>query len=160
VLPFPPDQFRETSVVDRPGDWGRIFDRLVAAAKADGDLVILPDNDAGDEAAYAAANAAIIREAQTLARDTTSRLLARVVWEGSARPGGDATEGFRKLAVDAGFEGAVRHYPFTRSTSQGLLKWCCAHGGAGQGSRQAPQARGSVRLGAASARQNSHGESE
>jgi predicted acylesterase/phospholipase RssA len=104
VLPFPPDQFRETSVVDRPGDWGRIFDRLVATAAADGDLIILADQNVGDEAAYAAANAAIVREAQMLARDTTSRLLATLVWEGSAKPGGDATEGFRKLAVDAGFE--------------------------------------------------------
>src|SRR4051812_11745538 len=29
VLPFAPDRFRETSVADRPGDWGRMFDRLV-----------------------------------------------------------------------------------------------------------------------------------
>src|SRR5689334_16384562 len=38
VLPFPPERFRETSVVDRPGDWGSAFDRLVAAARAAGDL--------------------------------------------------------------------------------------------------------------------------
>src|SRR5689334_9119389 len=41
VLPFPPERFRKTSVTDRPGDWGPVFDRLVAAAEAAGDLVIL-----------------------------------------------------------------------------------------------------------------------
>src|SRR3954454_21697157 len=29
VLPFSPERFRETSVVDRPGDWGPVFDRLI-----------------------------------------------------------------------------------------------------------------------------------
>ena len=38
VLPFSPRQFRETSVTDRPGDWGPFFDRLVEAAKVAGDL--------------------------------------------------------------------------------------------------------------------------
>src|SRR5437879_1306075 len=33
VLPFQPKRFRETSVTDRPGDWGSVFDRLVAAAE-------------------------------------------------------------------------------------------------------------------------------
>jgi hypothetical protein len=32
VLPFVPDRFRKSSVVDRPGDWGRVFDRQIAAA--------------------------------------------------------------------------------------------------------------------------------
>src|SRR3954470_8602116 len=29
VLPFPANRFRLTSVIDRPGDWGQRFDRLV-----------------------------------------------------------------------------------------------------------------------------------
>jgi hypothetical protein len=88
VLPFPPERFRQTSVVDRPGEWGPLFDRLVAAATAAGDLVVLPSNNGDDEAAYVAANKAIIREAEALARDyDTRRRLAVVVWEGAARPG-------------------------------------------------------------------------
>src|SRR5688572_14676271 len=29
VLPFEPDKFRETSVVDRPGEWGPIYDKAI-----------------------------------------------------------------------------------------------------------------------------------
>ena len=105
VLPFAPERFRETSVVDRPGDWGGAFDRLVAAASAAGDLVVL---DAGEgDAAYAAANEAIIREAQALARGSGGaprRPVAVVGWDGSARAGTDATAGFRNLVAKAGFD--------------------------------------------------------
>ena len=34
VLPFPAKRFRETSVTDRPGEWGPLFDRLIASAEA------------------------------------------------------------------------------------------------------------------------------
>ena len=44
VLPFSTERFRETSVVDRPGNGGSFFDRIVAAAQAAGDLVILHPN--------------------------------------------------------------------------------------------------------------------
>jgi predicted acylesterase/phospholipase RssA len=105
VLPFPPERFRETSVIDRPGNWGPLFDRLIAAAAAAGDLVVLSDQACGDEAAYVAANEAIIREAQVLARDGAAhRLVAALVWEGAARSGSDATAGFRELAIKAGFQ--------------------------------------------------------
>ena len=105
VLPFASERFRETSVLDRPGEWGPVFDRLLAAARAACDLVVL---DAGEgDAAYAAANEAIVREAQALAREdggALRRLVAVVVWEGAARSGSDATGGFRDLAAKAGFE--------------------------------------------------------
>jgi hypothetical protein len=103
VLPFPPERFRQTSVVDRPGDWGPLFDRLVATAKAEGDLVVLGDQEG--ETAYAAANEAIVCEAQAIAQSSTPQgLIAVVVWEGAARAENDATEGFRRLAAEAGFE--------------------------------------------------------
>ncbi len=41
VLPFGPEQFRETSVVDRPGGWGPVYDQQVAATAAAGDLLVL-----------------------------------------------------------------------------------------------------------------------
>jgi hypothetical protein len=103
VLPFSPERFRETSVVDRPGDWGQLFDRLVATARAVGDLIVLGDQE-GD-AAYAAANEAIVREACAITLSgSPRRLVAVVVWEGAARAGNDATESFRSLAATAGFE--------------------------------------------------------
>src|SRR5262245_15369924 len=30
VLPFDRARFRATSVIDRPGDWGRLYDRILA----------------------------------------------------------------------------------------------------------------------------------
>ena len=107
VLPFPPKRFRETSVIDRPGEWGPVFDRLIAAAAATGDLVILHNRSGGHDA-YEAANQAIIREAEALARAISNgsppRLVAVIVWEGSARAETDASSGLRNLAVQAGFE--------------------------------------------------------
>jgi hypothetical protein len=108
VLPFAPARFRETSVIDRPGDWATAFDRLVANAQRTNDLVVIDSAVGDDDAAYAAANGAIVREAQQLARkdpgSDASRLIAAIVWEGAARSEADATEGFRTLAVGAGFE--------------------------------------------------------
>jgi hypothetical protein len=107
VLPIAPARFRETSVVDRPGDWGPVFDHQVTAAAAAGDLVVL-DVGADEDLAYAAANEAIVREAQALARVGEPagplRLVAMLVWEGAPRSGSDATAGFRDLTKDAGFE--------------------------------------------------------
>jgi hypothetical protein len=108
VLPFPANRFRETSVTDRPGDWGPVFDRLIALAEAANDLVILSGTGDDDDKAYAAANEVIIREAEVLARGTSEtirlRRVAVIVWEGSARPGTDTSGGLRTLATEAGFE--------------------------------------------------------
>jgi hypothetical protein len=107
VLPFAPERFRKTSVVDRPGGWGPVYDQQLAATAAAGDLLVL-DTVTGGDTAYAAANEAIVREAQALARtgrpDDPHRLIAILVWEGAPRPGNDATARFRDLARRAGFE--------------------------------------------------------
>jgi hypothetical protein len=107
VLPFAPARFRETSVVDRPGEWGPVFDRQIAAAAATGDLVVL-GLEGDDDQAYAATNEAIIREAKALAgtpgRAGAHRLIAMLVWEGTKRQGSDATAGFGDLAKKSGFE--------------------------------------------------------
>lgn len=88
VLPFAPDRFRKSSVVDRPGDWGAVFDRHIEAAAKSGDLVVL-DLGGDDDRAYAAANAAIVREALALARSADQarprRLIAMLVWDGVRR---------------------------------------------------------------------------
>lgn len=101
VLPFEAKRFRGTSVVDRPGDWGELFDRLVARIESAGDLVVLGD-EADAERAYLRANEVIVEQACLAARDR--RRLAVVVWEGTAREGEDATEYFRRLASRAGME--------------------------------------------------------
>jgi hypothetical protein len=108
VLPFTPKRFRETSVTDRPGDWGPLFDRLIAAAETAGDLVMLQSAGGDDDAAYAAANQVIIGEAEALAKAGVEgialRRVAVIVWEGAAREGTDASGGLLALAAQAGFE--------------------------------------------------------
>jgi tetratricopeptide (TPR) repeat protein len=86
VLPFAKERFRETSVVDRPGVWGELFDRLIADAERTGDLVVLDTKDR--DRAYHAANRAILEVAARIASAPTE---AWIVWNGRARSTGDVT---------------------------------------------------------------------
>ena len=84
ILPFGVKDFREHSVIDRPGDWGTLFDHLISEAEQSGDLVILNNLISND--AYAAANRAILDQAQDL-----GRVNAWIVWDGRPREEGDLT---------------------------------------------------------------------
>lgn len=100
LLPFERERFRGTSVVDRPGEWGSVFDRVIDEVSARGDLVVI---DGGDgDAAYAAANEAILDEAQRLADDAGASAAAAVVWDGKSRGEGDLTHQFRTSAMKRG----------------------------------------------------------
>jgi hypothetical protein len=109
VLPFAPERFRETSVVDRPGDWGRRFDAVMKRA-ANGATafrihVIEPPSNEGDDV-YVVATDAILEDAQKLAGEAAgeeSDVVAVVVWEGASRGEGDLTEYFRQGALARGF---------------------------------------------------------
>src|ERR1700674_843044 len=46
ILPFDPDRFRITSVVDRPGDWGPVYDRLINKITSSEDLIVSPSKGA------------------------------------------------------------------------------------------------------------------
>jgi hypothetical protein len=91
ILPYPQDRFRDTSVTDRPGDWGGLYDKVIHEVSSAGDLSILAV-DSPDEAAYAAVNRAILDDAQTLGRELRQETAAVVVWEGQRR-GGEADAG-------------------------------------------------------------------
>ncbi len=115
IIPFERDRFREISVTDRPGNWGGMFDRISKEVEAAGDLVILNKNDQ-DEAAFMAANKAIINEALSFACSSAKeekatenisedKLLAMIVWDGIPRDEGatDMTEAFMHEARKHGF---------------------------------------------------------
>jgi hypothetical protein len=106
VLPFAPEIFRQTSVIDRPNPevWARLYDRLIDEAASRDDLVVL-ECDAQDESAYTAANEAIIEEAIKISAATVPpmRRLALIAWEGAPRGPGDATADFANRARDEGF---------------------------------------------------------
>ena len=113
VLPFDPATFRETSVTDRPGDWGPRYDGVIEAVTRAGDLVVLEGAGEGG-AAYAAANERILDEALRLAgvaaapgREATGpvppeRALAVIVWDGRSRGEDDATAGIAASARQRG----------------------------------------------------------
>jgi hypothetical protein len=111
VLPFAPDRFRLTSVVDSSAEWGAIFDLAVRKAESTGNLVVL-DKDLADEDAYKHATEVILAEANKVA--APGKAVAIIVWEGKPRGPDDFTLQFRTLAVEAGMRERV---VLTRSES-------------------------------------------
>lgn len=97
VLPFDAAKFRETSVTDRPGDWGPLYDRLIGSARRTGDLVVLEGAGEGG-AAYEAANHRILDVALAMPGERS----ALIVWEGRSRGPDDATEQFATAAKARG----------------------------------------------------------
>lgn len=93
VLPFNRDKFRTTSVTDRPGNWGPVYDRVLADLDPTRDVVTLQGHGEGDEA-YVAANEAILGEAAALARESNAEARAVLVWEGTPRGRDDVTVAF------------------------------------------------------------------
>lgn len=112
VLPFEGSRFRSTSVVDRPGEWGLLFDALYEEALDTDDLIVTSIVE-DDDTAYAAATELIVQEASSLASEvglqapaadrSTEERVAVVVWEGASRGDGDQTAHFAALAQGQGF---------------------------------------------------------
>jgi tetratricopeptide (TPR) repeat protein len=106
VLPFARDLFRETSVVDRDGNWGGRFDLVLQAAITSGDVIEL-DHAKDDPNVFTATNEAILDEAVHQGSTIGLRTLAMVVWDGVSRGADDITKAFlnqaqcRKLEVIA-----------------------------------------------------------
>jgi hypothetical protein len=101
ILPFAPDAFRDSSVTDRPGDWGPLFDALVAELAGRGDVVTLAEDPGGD-AAYASVNRVIFAEAGRIAGVSTPHVL--LIWDGVSRGDGD-------LTADLGIRARERGWP-------------------------------------------------
>lgn len=99
VIPYAQTEFRRTSVTDRPGDWGPLYDRVIARVALTGDLVVLSGSPS-DARAYTQANEAIVRQAVSAA--LPGHALAILVWEGRPRESEDATAEFQQLAIRAG----------------------------------------------------------
>jgi hypothetical protein len=101
VLPFAKERFRVTSVVDRPGEWGPLFDRTIEHTEAAGKLVILnlPEDD---DASYLAVNQTILARARAIARSQAQPVEAALVWEGRPRQGIDITAAFGTAAKTLG----------------------------------------------------------
>lgn len=101
VLPFSRDQFRSTSVSDRPGDWGRLFEKALDDAEARGELLEL--QEAADANAYLVVNRMILDVAEALMNQHGQPARAVLVWDGASTGDHDVTEQFGVEARKRGF---------------------------------------------------------
>jgi hypothetical protein len=92
VLPFGREKFRDTSVVDRPGEWGKLYDTILDDVEAKGDLVVIDKKK--DDEPYSATNQAILDEAITLGKQRGESVSAALVWDGAPRGKDDYTDQF------------------------------------------------------------------
>lgn len=102
ILPFNRWRFRETSVIDRPGDWGPVCDRVLDEVESNGDLVTL-SSDSDCTQAYTDANNAILDEASALGLESQHDIRTVVVWDGARRGEDDLTQIFANEAKARGF---------------------------------------------------------
>lgn len=112
VLPFGRKRFRSTSVADRPGDWGRLFDRICAEVYHSKDLIVLHAASINHKS-YERANQIILKEALSLGlgvasgKDESTRpegVIALIVWDGAPRSESDLTAAFMKAAQSKGLQ--------------------------------------------------------
>jgi hypothetical protein len=102
VLPFGRDKFRGTSVVNCPGEWGKLYDSILDEVEASGDLVVI---DTGNEDnPYSATNRAILEEGVALGRANGEPVGAALVWDGESRGANDYTDHFGAEARKLGLE--------------------------------------------------------
>jgi len=94
ILPFERRRFRETSVTDRCGDWGRIYDDVLDVVESQGELMTLRGGPKLDDEAYSAVNRTILDEAVALAKTVQEPAAAVLVWDGVSRGEHDLTEEF------------------------------------------------------------------
>jgi len=92
LLPASPEQFRESSVADRPGNWSEIYSDILR--HADVKVLNLPDGQEG----YLAINLQLLDTAQAVAADYRTDLLAVVIWNQESRGDDDVTAHFLQEA--------------------------------------------------------------
>jgi hypothetical protein len=100
ILPFEPKRFRDTSVTDRPGDWGRLYDRILDEVTSAGDLVVNPAPAGAN--VYSSTNEYILTETGSVAAGCGEVQVAVVVWDGKISGPDDATNGFAVAAGERG----------------------------------------------------------
>lgn len=101
VLPFPREQFRASSVVDRGGEWGVYYDAILDVVTAKGDVFRLgytPEN----KTAYLETNHVILELAMLLGTQLAHPVGAVAVWDGVSRSDNDITKAFQEEAREHG----------------------------------------------------------
>ena len=101
VLPFDAETFRSSSVTDRPGDWGKLYDTVRKELQLESGVIILnyskDENDVYEKANFDILNTAdLIFEKENKMGE--SKKVAIIVWEGAPKDFNDTTDHFRKEA--------------------------------------------------------------
>ncbi len=92
LLPSPPEQFRKSSVIDRPGDWGALYDEALKSSKVE--VLKLSDGQEG----YLQTNLKLLDRAEALAREHNTSTTALVIWNEQSRGPDDVTAHFLEQA--------------------------------------------------------------
>ena len=116
ILPFVPERFLVTSVMDRPctqeWNWGVLFDQVIHIAQRNGELVVV-ETDEDRQTAYQSVNQAILNEALRKGRiqadgarmeppQEIHQVQAVIAWDGHARGPRDLTLHFAEEARSRG----------------------------------------------------------
>lgn len=102
ILPFGKEIFRAISVVDRPGRWGNLYDRIFDEVQGEKGVMIL-GYETKDPHAYEKTNQVILEQAKDLSEKGKSAVMAVIIWEGSPKEKDDTTAHFRSAAQGFGF---------------------------------------------------------
>lgn len=100
ILPFDQATFRETSVTDRPGDWGPRYDAALDSLPPDRITVLRLAKGTG---AYERTNNSILDLATELA-GRSGTVLGVIAWNGESRGEGDITAMFAERARMRGID--------------------------------------------------------
>lgn len=97
LLPTAPEEFRVSSVTDRPGDWGDLYTEALRTSKIE--VLTLPEGQEG----YLETNLKLLDRAQAIANQQRTHVKALVVWNKESRGSDDVTAHFLKHARLRGF---------------------------------------------------------
>lgn len=92
LLPSSPEDFRASSVTDRPGDWGAIYDEILKSSQVE--VLELPSGQEG----YLAINRRLLDKGQALASQSGTSMAALVIWNQESRGDDDVTAHFLREA--------------------------------------------------------------
>jgi len=104
VLPFEAAIFRSTSVTDRPGNWGILFDTIYETLNKERGIIIL-NYSVDDKDAFEKTNTEILNQAEDLVEkfNLTKDVTVVIVWEGNPKEKNDTTNHFMQEGIKRDF---------------------------------------------------------
>ncbi|MER9935140.1 hypothetical protein [Mesorhizobium sp. M0088] len=103
LLPFEPQKFRSSSVTDRPGNWGEIFDYVLEQTPSE-DVVNLELTNKDPNKNYSLVTREIVKQTSIIAKAADLSPTTLLVWDSLPRHTGDATQDMLEVSKSAGFE--------------------------------------------------------